>query len=144
MTETTTKRNLRAEWSENKELRRSVQDELRNWAIWSFERNNEHGYPTQQPFYTPPRDQRDKQPPPPPCNVREAEETEGFFRLWRTLAREASPDVKQHLATLMLVAKLHYLTGKTGQTKARIAGVSRPRYYRLLEEAEYRYWVIRC
>lgn len=143
MGEATCKRDLRAEWNDNPELRHAVKEELRNWATWSFEKNNEHGYPSQQSWYTPPRDQRDKPPPPPPCNVREAEETEGWFRFWRTLAREADPIARKHLVTLMLIIRLHYLTGKTGQTKAKIVNVSRPHYYRLLDEAEYRYWVIR-
>ena len=143
MTETATKRNLRAEWTDNTELRRSIQDELRNWATWSFERNNHHGYPQAVPWYTPPRDARDRPPPPPPCNVLDAEETEGWFRFWRTLARKAKSPDRDHIALLIRIVRLHYLTGKTGLTKARIVGVSRPHYYRLLAEAEYRYWVIR-
>lgn len=140
MVEVKQHRDLRSEWDNSPELKRSIKDELENWAHWSHDAGTSKY--AKQPWYTPPRDQRDKPMPPPPCDVKLAEETEGFFRLWRTIARAADPRTKHHLATLIVAVKLHYLTGKSAQTKAKILSVSRREFYRLLDEAEYRYWVI--
>ena len=142
MNEVAANRNLRAEWTDNPELRRSIQDELRNWASWSFERGNQHGYPSQQPWYTPPRDARDRPPPPPPCNVPEAEETEGHMVLWSRIIKQSCNPHRAHMENLILALKLHYTTKRPAGEKAKIMDVSTRTFWRYLDEAEFRFWAI--
>lgn len=129
-------RNHRAEWDESPELRVQVQEELRNWAIWSHGGKPDLGYPHEEPWAVSPSKC------PPPCDVEKARTTEDNLVMWRLVARSADAEVRSYLARLLMVLRLHYITSKAAHTKAEIVGVSRKQFYRLLEDAEYRYWVI--
>jgi hypothetical protein len=134
-------RDHRSKWDESPELRIQVQEELRNWAIWSHGGKPDLGHAHKANFY----DQMKGASPsgcPPVCDVEKAKTTEDNFVMWRLVAKEAEPYARHYLAKLLLVLRLHYMTSKAAHTKARIANVSRKQYYRLLEDAEYRYWVI--
>ncbi|MFW6024038.1 MAG: hypothetical protein ACOC8P_00285 [Dichotomicrobium sp.] len=135
-------RDLRAEWDSDTELRKSIQRELNNWARWSHWSEN-LGHASQQPWYTKPKDARDRPPPPPVPNVEEAEETEAHLVLWARIIRQEDNPIRRHLENLLLALKMHYLTEMAAYMKARIIGVSRRRFYQMIEEAEYRFWVIR-
>ena len=136
---TTAPRNLRAEWDDSPELRQSVKEELRNWAQWSRERPMRAPY-DRQPWYTPPRDQRDKRLPSAPCDAGLAEETEGCLLRWRDSFNEYGLEGSGHIAAIMFAFDLHYLTKKTAIEKAEILSVSRSKFYRLLDEAHFEYW----
>lgn len=131
----------RAQWDESPELRVSVQEELLNWAIWSHGGYEDLGHAHKSNFYD---KMKGSTPPgcPPVCDVARAEETEDNLVMWRLVARSADARTRHYLAKLILILKLHYLTGKAAHTKAKIASVSRKKFYELLEDAEYRYWVI--
>lgn len=134
-------RNHRAEWDESPELRVQVQEELRNWAIWSHGGKPDLGHAHKTNFYD---QMKGASAPgcPPPCDIDQAKITEDNLVMWRLIARQADPLVRHQLAKMLLILRLHYTTNKAAHTKAKIANVSRKQFYRLLEDAEYRYWVI--
>ena len=126
---------LRAQWDNSPELKRDVQAELKNWAVWSHGGKPMLGYPTEQPFGKSPSKCG------PPCNVEQAEESETTLVFWRLLARSCEPDQRQYQGKLITAIKLHYLTDKAAHTKAKILGVSRRKFYDMLDDAHFAYWV---
>lgn len=132
----TVKNDRLTQWQQDPCLRESVQEELQNWGVWSYGGKTDLGYPREEPWAVSPSKC------PPPCNVDKARRTEDNLVMWRLIARRADPQVRQKLATMLLILRLHYTTNKAAHTKAKIADVSRKQFYRLLEDAEYRYWVI--
>ena len=127
---------LKPKWDESPELREEIDRELRNWSVWSRGGRPELGYPSEQPFSKSP------QQPGPPCDIAQAENTESSLILWRLLARDLDEDRRQHNVKLITAIKLHYLSDRAAHTKAKMLHVSRPTFYRMIEEARFRYWVI--
>ena len=127
---------LRPKWDESPELRDAVESDLRNWSVWSRGGWPRLDCPTEQPFSRSPQD------PSPPMDVRRAEQTEEALVLWRLLARDLEERKRTQNLKLITALKLHYLTDKAAHTKAKILHVSRPTYYRMLDEARFAYWVM--
>ena len=127
---------LKPKWDESPELRDAVDADLRNWSVWSRGGYPNLGHPTEQPFSSQP------QQPSPPCNIREAEQAEAALVLWRLLARDLDESGRERNIKLISTLRLHYLSNQAAHTKAKILHVSRPTFYRLLDEARYTYWVI--
>ena len=127
---------LKPKWDESPELRDAVDADLRNWSVWSRGGYPNLGHPKEQPFSNQPQD------PSPPCNIGDAEKAEEALVLWRLLCRDMDERKRRQNVKLISALRLHYLSNQAAHTKAKILHVSRPTFYRLLDEARFAYWVI--
>lgn len=139
-----TRPDYRAMWENQHDnsIKREVEEELTNWGRYYRDTGPNIGYPTQQPYYTPPRDQRDKPPPRQPPDANQAEWTEDQFVIWRLIAKESPPHIREHLDRLHDLAVLRYVERRTMAGVGKAIGVGRAHTYRLKDELLFRYWVI--
>lgn len=125
---------LRARWSQSDELRKSTEAFLTNWA-WYFRGGlPDLGYPHHANFVKSPSKC------PPAVNVQDAEEAEEVFVLWR-LMTDGDPD-QDYLLHLQRLLRMHYLSPTSVTRKAKVAGVGRQKYYRLVREGLFRFWAL--
>ena len=126
---------LRAQWDNSPELKATIVTELRNWAVWSHGGKPQLGYPVEQPFGRTPSKCG------PRCDVEKAEESELALVFWRLLAQSCEADQRAYQVKLITALKLHYLTDKAAHTKAEILGVGRRKFYAMLDDAHFAYWI---
>ena len=117
----------RARWENSPALKDDVVLEVRNWAAWSHGGwpNLDHKRKTNFAV--------DPSKAPPPCDVAKAERTEMVMRYWWADGDDGD-------AKLIRVLRLHFMTNKSSYTKAKIVGVGRRQFYRLVDEALFRLW----
>lgn len=133
---------LRATWDNAKNtLKKSVEEELINWAFWSSGGAPDLGHAHKTNFYSQMKGATAPAPAP-VVNIEQAEHTEDMLVMWRLVARNSEPDKRARLADLLRVLKMHFLSPRPVEVKREILGMSRARYYRLLDDAMYRYWVL--
>lgn len=124
----------RARWDNSPELRRDVEARLLNWAEWSRGGHPDLGHDRKANFATLPSKCG------PPVDVEAAQQVEDVFVMWR-LVVDAEPE-RDHLIRLQRLLRLHFLSGKSVETKRKIAGVSKRKYYDWLDDGMYRFWLL--
>ena len=133
---------MQAKWDHGRDtLKPAVESDLINWAFWSSGGRPDLGHAHKTNFY----DQMkgaSAAPSPPAIDMERAEHTEDTLVMWRLVARNADPASRRHLADLLRVLKMHFLSARPVEVKRNILGMSRSRYYRLLDDALYRYWIL--
>ena len=115
----------RATWDNSPGLRDDMIADLRNWAAASNGGWPRLTYPGQVPFAVEPSKA------PPPFDARRAEKTEAAMLL--ASAQDGAPKA---IGALML----HFMSSRAAHTKAKILGVSRRKFYHLIDDGLYRVW----
>ena len=112
-------------WDNSPALRDEMIADMRNWAAASHGGWPHLGYPSQAPFAVEPS------PSSPPFDEARAERTERAL-----LAANAEAGGKKIVSALMM----HFMSSRAAHTKAKILGVSRRKFYYLVDEGLYRVW----
>jgi len=138
------RQNLRAVWENQHDnsIKRTVDDELSNWGRYYRDNGPNIGYPTQVPYYVPPRDPRDKPQRREPPDAIKAEWTEDQFVMWRLMIKQSPPHIREHMERLHDIAVLRYVDRLTMGEVGEAVGISRRHTYRLQDELLFRYWAI--
>lgn len=118
-------------WENNKELRDSVEQRLRDWGWHMFGGEPDLGYPNHSNFTTPPKPDHARYQP--EHGVDDARAVEDII----TSTAQASLHAKSN----QIVLRLQYARRDLDQTeKARRIGASRRTFRRRLDEARFWFW----
>ena len=127
----------RALWNDSPELRRSVRDDLTEWGNAQRGGWPDLGYPKEQPFSNEPTKM------PPSYDLDKVDAITETFVLW-TLSLGEIPDIdkRARVKRLLKVLKVHFISDAPAEAKARRFKVRRSRFWELVNEASFRFWVL--
>jgi len=127
----------RATWDNSPELRESVRRDLEQWGKAQRGGMPDLGYPHEQPFSVSPG------PATPTFDPELVQAITDSLTLWRlTLRSMPNDDRKAKLLQLLVALKQHYITDKPAEANAKIFGVSRRTFWRWVDDATFRFWVL--
>ena len=136
-TEIVTSHDKRAVWDNSPELRESVRDDLYEWGGAMRGGFPDLGYPSQQPFASLPSKS------PPTYDADKVDAITDTFVMWNLIQREiADILVRREFEKLQRAIKLHFIRQGPAEANAKRMNIGRTKFYRLVGEAMYRFWVL--
>lgn len=122
-------------WNDSPELRDSVRADLAEWGMAQRGGLPDLGYPPEANFWVAPSKSA-------PCYDQDKiDAINDTLVFWSLEAREIE-DVEHaaHMLRTILALRVHFMSGAPAESKARRFNMSRRSYYRMIDDAMYRFW----
>jgi len=127
----------RALWNDSKELRESVRADLEEWGDAQRGGFPDLGYPHEQPFVVTPSKM------PPTYDADKVQAITDTITLWNLSQRQIRDiDRRAEVLRLLLVLKLHFISDAPADAKSKRMKVSKRTFWRLVDEATCRFWIL--
>ena len=127
----------RALWNDSPQLRESVREDLVEWGRAQRGGWPDLGYPKEAPFSNEPQRQ------PPSYDLDKVDAMTKTLILW-TLELHNIPDLdkRARFARMLKVLKVHFISDAPAEAKARRFKTSIRTFWRLVDEASFRFWLL--
>lgn len=135
--EASKRQDRRALWNDSPELRESVRADLEEWGRAQRGGFPDLGYPREQPFSVTPSKM------PPSYDADKVQAITDTLTLWNLAQREIrDTDRRAEVLRLLFVLRLHFISDAPAESKAKRMKVSKRTFWRLVDEATCRFWIL--